>query len=78
MYLHVLDCENVEKDQTKKETKTSLKVICFHQGVVKGEFIIVGDGKNHMNIFLSFAIPQPNNVHAFVVNIINMLTSPHT
>lgn len=70
MYLHVLDCENGEKDQTKKETKTSLKVICFHQGVVKGEFIICGRREKSHEIFFSvfflcLTFPQPNIVHAF-------------
>lgn len=63
MYLHVLDCGNGEKDQTKKETKTSLKVICFHQGVVKGEFIICGRREKSHEIFFS-VFSQPNIVHA--------------
>lgn len=41
MYLHVLDCGKT-KDQSKKETKTTLKVICFHQGVVKGRIYYCG------------------------------------
>ena len=57
MYLHVFEIRlwKTKKDEIKKETKTTLKVICFHQGVVKEEFIIVGDEKSHEIFF--FVLP---------------------